>query len=146
MSRDILKKVKGMLRKSNDETDETANKLVAKNEYASQIAPLKEELEITPLLPYIYEEDNDIPYRDKIKKITEQNRKINIIKKVRNSIRMAILEGRYSTEVHFKDIDNEILNSITEELAKSGITTSIYDSELFDYESGIDKTLFISWE
>ena len=42
--------------------------------------------------------------------------------------------------------NDEILNGITEELAKMGITTSISDSELFDYESGIDKKLFISWE
>lgn len=147
MSRDILKKVKGMLRKSNDETDETLNKLVFKNEIPSSIELLKESLEKTPLLPYFYEEDDDnVSYRDKIKKKTEQNRKINIINKVRNSINIAIVEGRYSTEVHFKDIDNEILNSITEELKKMGITTSISDSELFDYESGIDKTLFISWE
>lgn len=147
MSRDILKKVKGMLKKSNDETDETLNKLVFKNEIPSLIEPLKESLEITPLLPYFHEdEDSEVSYRDKIKKKTEQNRKINIINKVRNSINRAIVEGRYSTEVHFKDIDNEILNSITEELKKMGITTSISDSELFDYESGIDKTLFISWE
>lgn len=146
MSRDILKTIKDMLCKNNDETDETLNKLVTKNENTSSIALLKESLKITPLLPYYDEEYNDVSYRDKIKKKTEQNRKINIINKVRNSINRAIVEGRYSTEVHFKDIDNEILNSITEELKNMGITTSIYDSELFDYESGIDKTLFISWE
>lgn len=146
MSRDILKTIKGMLCKSNDEIDETLNKLVTKNENTSPIELLKESLEITPLLPYFYEEDNDISYIDKIKKKTEQNRKINIINKVRNSISRAILDGRYSTEVHFKDVDDEILNGITEELAKMGITTSISDSELFDYESGIDKKLFISWE
>lgn len=145
MSRDILKTIKGMLCKSNDEIDETLNKLVTKNENTSPIELLKESLEITPLLPYFHE-DSEVSYRDKIKKKTEQNRKINIINKVRNSINIAILDGRYSTEVHFKDIDNEILNSIIEELEKMGITTSISDSELFDYESGIDKTLFISWE
>lgn len=147
MSIDILNKVKCILGKNNDETDETVNKLVTKNENTSPIELLKESLEITPLLPYFHEdEDSEVSYRDKIKKKTEQNRKINIINKVRNSINIAIVEGRYSTEVHFKDIDNEILNSITEELEKMGITTSISDSELFDYESGIDKTLFISWE
>lgn len=147
MSRDILKTIKGMLCKSNDEIDETLNKLVTKNENTSPIELLKESLEITPLLPYFHEdEDSEVSYRDKIKKKTEQNRKINIINKVRNSINIAILDGRYSTEVHFKDVDNEILNGITEELAKMGITTSISDSELFDYGSGIDKKLFISWE
>ena len=147
MSRDILKTIKGMLCKSNDEIDETLNKLVTKNENTSPIELLKESLEITPLLPYFHEyEDSEVSYRDKIKKKTEQNRKINIINKVRNSINIAILDGRYSTEVHFKDVDDEILNGITEELAKMGITTSISDSELFDYESGIDKKLFISWE
>ena len=40
----------------------------------------------------------------------------------------------------------KIIKELNEELEKMGITTSISDSELFDYESGIDKTLFISWE